>query len=608
LTAGPGQQRTAQYWLALAILVIVPLLALGRVCRDDFTSWDDSFTLRDNPTMNPVTWDSVQRWWAAPFMDLYVPLTYTVWGGIAVFARVPETPTVPAHLNPMPFHAANLVLHVFAVLVVFHLLRILIGKTWPSAAGALLFGLHPIQVEAVAWASGFKDVLAGLLALLSIWQYLLAVRESQANPPRPRWRWRYVVAMLFYLLAMLTKPGAIVVPLIAWILDAMVLGRSWKTAGRWLWPWFVLAAGGAVETFIFQGAHVDPNNVAIYLRPLLALDSLAFYLGKLFWPTHLGIDYGLRPPVMIHEPWLVMKCLAIAGLGVLLLWRLGRRARPVGAAAVLLVVPLLPTLGLVTFDFQSYSNVADHYLYLSMFGAAMLVAWACRRWNRWPTYAVAAGGLAMLGWASNVQAHYWKDSPTLLRHEMSVNSESPTIYSFMAREYLNQRDYSSAIAFAQHALRLDPTDPKAHITLGQALWHENEKTEAMKQFRAGLKVTPDDTDALEGLAQAMVQLGRFDDAESLIKRELAVDPRSPEGHFDLGAILYHEQKLPEAISELRQAVDLVPDRPQFRIVLAKALEAAGQDQAALAEFQAAAKLAPNSAEAAAGIRRLGAGK
>jgi tetratricopeptide (TPR) repeat protein len=589
------------------LLIVAPLAAIGSVCHDDFTSWDDSYTLRDNPTMNPVTWESVRSWWTAPFMDLYVPLTYTTWGMIAVFARVPAAAGESAHLNPIPFHTANLILQLLAVQVVFQLLRALIGKTWPSAAGALLFGLHPVQVEAVAWASGLKDVLAGLLALMSVWQYVLAVRTSEDNPRGAIWRWRYAAAVLFYVLAMLAKPGAVVVPVIAWTVDCMLLGRSWKSALRWLWPWLVLAAGGASETFLVQGVHVDQNNVAVYLRPLLALDSIAFYLGKLFWPAHLTIDYGLRPGVMIREPLLAVKCVLIASVCVLI-WLLGRRGRAPFASAILFVVPLLPVLGLVTFDFQSYSNVADHYLYLSMFGAAMALAWICRRWSRWPVFAAVAVVLASLGWASRVQAQYWKDSPTLLRHEMTINSESPTVYSFLAREYLNHKDYSSAIVYAKHALRLDPDDPKAHITLGQALWQKDEKSEAMEQFQAGLRVIPDDIDGLEGLARGMLELGRLDDAESLIRRELESDPELAEAHFDLGSILYRKHELPEAIGELQLAVRRVPDRVQFHIVLAKALEAAGQNQAALAQFKVAMELEPKSAEAAAGIRRLGAGK
>jgi protein O-mannosyl-transferase len=82
------------------------------------------------------------------------------------------------------------------VLVAFGLLRLLIGKTWPAAAGAMLFGVHPVQVEAVAWTSGLKDVLGGLLAMLAIWQYLMAVRDRQSASPKTRWRWRYAAALL----------------------------------------------------------------------------------------------------------------------------------------------------------------------------------------------------------------------------------------------------------------------------------------------------------------------------------------------------------------------------------------------------------------------------
>ncbi|HEX4124719.1 MAG TPA: hypothetical protein VHY37_08335, partial [Tepidisphaeraceae bacterium] len=273
-----GMQR----WLAILLLVAAPLAALAPVCTHDFLNYDDFDQVAANPAYRPVTGHSLIEWWTAPRMDLYMPVTYTVWGIIALDAYHPAYNTTPAHLDPVPFHVANLLVHVMCGLVVFVLLEMLMragftpplgtpgggrgggeraartnaaargeasaptltpprstrggeksgpgfqafGCIWPAVIGALLFELHPMQVEAVAWMSEFNTVLSALLALCAIWQYLRAVRTRGGSRGGPAWRWHYAAAMLLYLLATLAKPGAVVAPLIAGVLDVMILRRS----------------------------------------------------------------------------------------------------------------------------------------------------------------------------------------------------------------------------------------------------------------------------------------------------------------------------------------------------------------------------------------------
>jgi hypothetical protein len=171
-TVGRGG-NTGSIFLLLAIVTVI---TLWPVCTAEFTSWDDTSAISKNPTMLPPTRHSLEVWWTQPTADLWIPITYTTWGAIAAIAQVPGD--AGPSLNPYIFHAANLLLHVLAVLVVFELLEILIGKHWPAAAGAALFALHPVQVEPVAWAAGTKDVLYGLLALVAI--SLIRPRDRRA--------------------------------------------------------------------------------------------------------------------------------------------------------------------------------------------------------------------------------------------------------------------------------------------------------------------------------------------------------------------------------------------------------------------------------------------
>ncbi|HEX4123189.1 MAG TPA: hypothetical protein VHY37_00570, partial [Tepidisphaeraceae bacterium] len=146
------------------------------MCTGEFLSWDDNTFISGNHTLLPPTWHSVAVWWTNPDAGLWIPITYTAWGLLALTAQVPGE-TGPT-LDPYVFHFANLLLHVLAALVVFRLLEMLIKRRWPAAAGAALFALYPVQVEPVAWAMGLRDILGGLLTLAAIWQYLIAARTS----------------------------------------------------------------------------------------------------------------------------------------------------------------------------------------------------------------------------------------------------------------------------------------------------------------------------------------------------------------------------------------------------------------------------------------------
>jgi cytochrome c-type biogenesis protein CcmH/NrfG len=551
----------------MLLVVALPIAALWPVCGHDFVSWDDYKTVAYNPSLNPVTWHSVQTWWTTTKMDLYVPVTYTVWGVIALLARVPETATTPAYLNPIPFHIANLVLHMLCCVVVFELLRLLIGETWPAAAGALIFELHPVQVEAVAWVSGLKDVLGGLLALVAIWQYLIAVKRNQAGKSG---RWNYTFAMAAFVLAMLAKPNESVAPVVATILDLLLLRRSWRRVLAWLWPWFVLSVAFLVVAKQVQPVPDNSRNVALYLRPLVAIASIGFYVGKLLWPMNLGLDYGLRPSLAVQSPWLVADVVFIGGAAVVL-WLVRRAARPMVAGAIVFVAALLPVLGFVTFDFQWYSTVADHYLYLPMFGVALIAAWAAARWSGWPIAVGAAVVIGLLGTASYFQTRSWQDTQSLWVHVADVNPASAEAYGSLSVLALDHGNAALALELSHQAIEARPDDASGYVAAGQALAALHRQTEAMQMFTKALEIEPAKQEAQQGLANVLTELNQLKLAEYWQRQVVAGNPTSAEEHFKLGSILERQREFPQAIAELRVAAGLDPASAEIHMLLVKTL-------------------------------------
>src|SRR5687768_3435879 len=279
---------------ALWILLITTLGVFLPVYGHDFVAWDDTHNLAANQRMLEPSWENVKWYWREleGFKDLYIPVTYTLWAAVASVARVSGADGV--ELNPSVFHALNSVLHVVSAIVVFAILKRLFGLVWPALLGALVFAVHPVQVEPVAWISGLKDVLSGLLALLAVLGYILFAQQRKLL-------W-HALATGAFILAMLAKPSAVVVPLVVAVIDLALIKRRWRDAIFAPMVWITFALPIIIVAMRVQKAAAVGFIPPVWARPFVALDALGFYLIKLVAPVKLAIDYG-RSPEWLWSSW-----------------------------------------------------------------------------------------------------------------------------------------------------------------------------------------------------------------------------------------------------------------------------------------------------------------
>jgi protein O-mannosyl-transferase len=401
------------------LLAIIVLVVFARACTNDFVGWDDNHTIYKNPAFNPPSLSAIMAFWSPkhPQAGLWIPVTYMVWGALAPIAHLDAPDASGSTLNPWIYHSANVVLHLATTLVVFELIRRMIRSDRAAFVGAILFAVHPIQVEPVCWASGLKDVLCGLLTISAAWQYLVFAETRQ--------RKHFFIGMLLFILGMLSKPTAMVTPALAGALDLFITHRNWRLVARDLWPWFVLALPCLAWTKYFQPA-TGILTAPLWVRPLLVTDNLAFYLYKLIWPAQLSADYGHRPLLLMETGELYVTWpipLAVAAL----LWRFRRKAPLLVLSAIIFVIGVLPVIGFTRFLFQYFSATADHYLYISMLGPALALAWVMtqpRASMRGARPYVIAILLIALSVRSFIQEGTWKDDLTLFNHTIEVNPDS----------------------------------------------------------------------------------------------------------------------------------------------------------------------------------------
>jgi protein O-mannosyl-transferase len=520
-----GRATRRRSWVPWALFIIT-LAVYAPVVGHEFVKLDDETTVAKNPLFNPPSWAAIRHYWTHEHMGLWVPVTYTLWGLLALATYVPTPDESGIHVDPHVYHAASVLVHACAVVVVYGLLKRLLrrdrrdGATWAAAIGALAFAVHPVQVEGVAWASGLKDVLYAALSLVALWFYVRAVEQPSVSPPPPKqaaasasrsaspWaRREYWAGLACFVIAMLCKPTAMVTPALAAVLDWILLQRPLKRVAAALWPWFALAVPVMVVAKVVQpGTGVHP--VALWARPLVAGEALAFYLWKLLLPVRLSPDYGLRPPELIHTPWIWVAWLAPLALAVLL-WRARRREPLIAAGGLFLVVAVLPMLGFTPYMFQYFSTVADHYLQLAMFGVAMvLVAVVARFASRVSARVLAVGVLCAWTALTFAQQRWWSDAGNLLRRTLALNPRSFMSHANMGAYLQGRHDYSGAENEYRAATRVNPEMMIPRGNLAELLASEGRLDEAMAVVREAEAVNATlDRDARIDMSDACYVLG-----------------------------------------------------------------------------------------------------
>ncbi len=566
-------QRHHLIGLGLIVLVAVTFFEVPQM---DFVDWDDPGYIFDNAHYRPPSLENVLDFWRRPALGHYIPLTHTAWAGLAAIAISPGADVTRdmQPFNPGVFHAANLVMHAANVLLVFGLLRLLGMGNWPSAAGAALFAVHPAQVEAVAWATAFKDVFSGFFALLALWHFLAWARAKSEERPVPRWR--YGVALVCFTLAVLSKQTMVVLPAIALALDVGVLRRPWRRSAVALAPWLAPALVGALTTIWIDVGLLPGDRVAWWQRLFVAGDSLAFYLGKLFVPIRQMAHYGRNPAVVVQQWWGYVTWLAAAAF-IALLVLMRRRTPELVAAGAVFIVGVSPVLGLVPYYNQ---DPGTRYMYMSMVGAALAFAWVARRRPLRPvTYAMVAV-LALCAADSTLESFYWHGSVPLFERNLELNPRSWAAHSVLGKYAGARGDLAVAEAHYRAAIEADPDQVVPHLDLGTLLLNSGRTEEAVEHFRAAVAVNDLHAMAHYSLGAALLQDGRPREALPELQRALELAPDMWKAHYNLGVALQDLGETDAAIEHFRVVTEAAPGYALGYAALGLALREAGREDEA----------------------------
>lgn len=571
LTAGsPPRARDRGAGAVVAALLLVMAVVVAAhwpVLGAQAVSMDDNEFVKNNPLVTRPGWESTARFFRevtrpSTVRGYYLPLSMT--SLMVDYALGGRTDDLTA------FHRTNLALHAIDTGLLVLLLYRLFGALWPAAIAGLLFGLHPLTVEPVAWVGERKTLLATAFALASMLAYVEWVKRGRA-------RWR-VLSVLAFALALLSKPTVTPLPLLLLLLDGWPLRRLGPRAVLEKWPHLALSVASAAITMVSHGrsATVVPTTLdAILQWPLHAAWLLAFYLGKILAPVDLTCVYTPPRPFTLSHPQVALSVAVVVALTVALVL-LARRTRGPLMGAAFFVLAIAPTLGLVRY---SWVIASDKYVYMPAIGIMVVIAagltglLASPRVASWRPLLAFALVLILGAEAAGVRItlRHWRDTPTLFRHMERFAPDSPGVLNGLALVALAESRDEDAMRYLRTSVELAPGFVDTQYNLGLLLARRGDTKEAIEHLRMAERAHPDDPDIVGVLGVTLGAAGEDEEAARYLRRAIEIRPDFPPALIALGQSRVKAGQPAEGARWLRKAVDLVPGDATLRYELAAAL-------------------------------------
>jgi len=618
-----------------SLFIVAAILAVyWQVGGHAFISFDDRMYVTENPHVQAgLSLESIQ--WAFVTMDAHN------WHPVTWLSHMLDCQLYG--LNPAGHHLTSVLLHIFNSILLFLILRRMTGSLWRSGFVGLLFAIHPLHVESVAWVAERKDILSTFFWMLTVGSYVWYVERPAAV--------RYVLLLLFFVLGLMAKPMLVTLPFVLLLLDYWPLERlrnpdlsqhsdaqrpkdvegkkresrrrpakdsaqpSSITGYGYQWaralpllrekiPLFILAAASCIITVYAQEGVLKTLELYPFgTRVANALVAYVAYMGKMLVPTHLAIFYPY--PGSILATWQIGgSALLLLCVTVLVVWVLRRPYLTVGWLWYL--GTLVPVIGLVQVGLQS---MADRYTYIPLIGLFIVIAWGTpelvARWRYQKTALAVLTGVLVAGLMimTFAQVAIWKNDITLFKHATEVTKNNWWAHYNLGLALAERGEPGRAFENFEESLRIKPQRPDTLMNLGVIHAKRGNLDEAVGYFLRVLEIQPDNLRAHLNLGMALLQGGETDKAISHFRESLRIAPGHPEAQYSLGLALAKAGDIDGAIRYFSDTVRLVAGHARAHNSLGIALSRRGKVVDAAAHFREALRINPDFGEARTNLER-----
>lgn len=517
--------------LAICVgLIAITWAVFGQTLGYDFVNYDDGKYVYENSDVSRGVSVSGVKWAFTHFdKDNWHPLT-----SISHMADCQLF-----DLKPGGHHLSNVLLHAAAAVLLFFVLARLTGRVWVSGFVVVLFAIHPLHVESVAWIAERKDVLSAVFFVLTLGAYGWYAQRPTVG--------RYVTMSILFVCGLMSKAMLVTTPIVLLLLDYWPLNRFEKSGATKLLleklPLLALSAGSSIATLLAQqNWEIRLEELPLTWRLENASLACVVYIRQMIWPAKLAVIYPHEDMLPLWQIAGAVAVLIAITAGVFVL----RKKSPYLVTGwCWYLIMLLPVLGLIKVGGLAH---ADRYTYLPEIGLYLAATFGivdlAKLWKPAREVTAVAGVIVVLGLAARAwsQTRYWRDGETLWRHAIATTADNDL----------------------------------AHFALADFLAKHQRADEAIAEFQAGLRIEPNSADAETNVGNLLLQTGRGEEAVVHYQNALRIEPNSALAHYNLAVGFHRVRRLPEAIAHYKEALRIQPDYPDADYFLGQALLENGQ--------------------------------
>lgn len=538
-------------FILASLAVVITFLAFLPVLTAGFTGWDDQIMITQNPKIMSLSAGNVARYFTSTHERLYHPLVLISY---AIEYRF-------FGLNPIPYHVTNLVLHLISCALVFWAFRLLTGRDYVAFIVAVLFGIHPMHVESVAWLAERKDVLYTPFFIAAMISYIYYLQKGE--------RKHLSLTLLFFIISLLSKSMAFTLPFVMLLLDRYMECRiDNKTFKDKAVFWILAFLFGLITVVGHYEAGVKGREFTFSpARNLMApFEGIVFYLIKLFLPFRLSAIYPLMPHEIAGMKLLYLLSPLIVIALAAAIWRYFGKNRTVVFGTLFFLATIFPVLQLVPVGLMM---PADRYTYVPYIGLFFIAAvWfdgtiskLKDRASRTSMIAILALVIAVLSVLTFQRTGVWKNGIALWDDVLGNYPGIALAHYNRATEYfLAKGDLTKGLQGFKDTVKIDPGYVEAYVNMGLIYYYKNDLREAIVNYDKAEKLNPNMYEIYVDRGNAYKNLGMTDRAILEYAESLKLKS-SPETWYNMGNIYLGMKEYHRAAYYFSQALIMKPDYP-----------------------------------------------
>jgi len=543
-------KRRIKILSSLFFILLITFVAFSPSLENGFTNWDDEVYVTENQDIKSLNQENLKKIFTSQYVAMYLPVTMLSYSLDYYFFD----------LNPRAYHTTSLIIHLLNCILVFYLFLLLSENTLSSFIIAILFGIHPLHVESVAWISERKDVLCCLFFLAGLINYIYYKKREK--------KLFYIISLIAFILSLMSKTMSITLPLILVIIERFFHNKTRNPAVEKI-PFFLISAVFGIIAFLTQTEAMEKHSSLTFLDNLcIASYGILFYLYKTIFPLNLSAFYPYPEKTGNFLPahFLISSFIVII-LAVIIIFS-GKYTKKIIFGSLFFLITILPVIKIVPIG---DAMAADRYTYIPLLGIFYILGegfyFFYSFFNRNKQYEktlkfslviLLIAVILMLSGLTYSRCYIWRDSITLWSDVLKNYPLVAFAYYNRGNAYFSGGDYKEAIKDYSQTIYLDPEYLMAYHNRGNIYYYYKNYHKAISDYNHALSINPNFITSCINRGNVYLDKGDYKNAITDYNRALKIDPDSPDAYINRGILYSHIKEYDKALSDFNRVLELNP--------------------------------------------------